>query len=228
MAPDPNAKRGAVIRAVVFDLDGTLIDSRLDIAAAANHMLRRQGRDTQSVEQICRHVGNGARYLVAHVVGLAEDDPAVEPWLRTFLDYYTAHATEHTVLMADTRRVLDELSALSLALCTNKPRATTDATLRGLALADCFQVVIAGDDLPTRKPDPGPLLHIAAALGIPAGEMVMVGDGPQDIQSGRAAGARTVGVEGGILPREQLVLAAPDALIPLGELPGLLERWRND
>lgn len=214
------------LSAVVFDLDGTLIDSRLDIAAAANHMLRAGGRDALGVDDVCRNVGNGARYLVAHVVGLAEDDPALESWLATFLQYYTAHATDHSRLMPDALRVLDELDTLPLALCTNKPRATTDATLRGLSLERYFRVVVAGDDLPAKKPDPAPLLHIAAELGIRPGELVMVGDAPQDIQCGHAAGAWSVGVEGGILPREDLVAAGPDAMIRLGELPQLIERWR--
>lgn len=218
----------AAIRAVVFDLDGTLIDSRLDIAAATNHMLRAGGRDELGVDEVLRHVGNGARYLVAHVVGLADDDPELAAWLSTFLDYYTAHAIDHTRPLPDALHVLDELSGLSLALCTNKPRATTDATLRGLALGDYFRVVVAGDDLPTKKPDPAPLLHIAGALDIAPGEMVMVGDGPQDIQCGHAAGARTVGVEGGILPRAELVAAAPEAMIHLAELPGLIERWQRE
>ncbi len=217
----------AAIRAVVFDLDGTLIDSRLDIAAAANHMLRARGRDALGVDEVCRHVGNGARYLVAHVVGVEEDDPELESWLSSFLDYYTAHATDHTQPMPDALGVLDELSGLPLALCTNKPRATTDATLRGLSLDGYFRVVVAGDDLPTKKPDPGPLLHIARALAIFPDEMVMVGDGPQDIQCGRAVGARTVGVEGGILSRDALVAAGPDAMIHLAELPRLLERWQK-
>ena len=213
--------------AVVFDLDGTLIDSRLDIAAAANHMLRRHGQSEQSVEQICRNVGNGARYLVAHVVGLSENDRALEPWLETFLEYYTAHATDHSTLMPDTRRVLDALASMPLALCTNKPRATTDATLRGLSLNERFKVVVAGDDLPTRKPDPGPLLHIARELAVPPAALVMVGDGPQDIECARAAGARAVGVEGGILPRDELVASGPDAMIELGELPALVAGWQR-
>lgn len=212
---------------VIFDLDGTLIDSRLDIAAATNHMLRAGGRDELGVDEALRHVGNGARYLVAHVVGLVEDDPELGSWLSTFLEYYTAHATDHTRPMPDALRVLDELSAMPLALCTNKPRATTDATLRGLSLGGYFRVVVAGDDLPTRKPDPGPLLHIARKLDLPPRELVMVGDGPQDIDCGRAAGARTVGVEGGILPREDLVAAGPGAMVELAELPRLIQRWQR-
>lgn len=214
------------VGAVVFDLDGTLIDSRLDIAAAANHMLRTHDRRELGVDEICRHVGNGARYLVARVLGLDEDDPALDAPLDAFIDYYTAHAVEHTRLFPRAERVLDKLRPLPLALCTNKPRATTDATLEGLSLDGVFQIVVAGDDLPTKKPDPAPLLHIAKALGVPPAELVMVGDGPQDIESAHAAGARAVGVEGGILPREALVAAGPDALIDLEELPALVERWR--
>jgi phosphoglycolate phosphatase len=146
--------------------------------------------------------------------------------LATFLEHYTAHATDHTRVMPGVLDVLAELGGFPLAICTNKPRRTTDAVLEGLGIASLFACVIADGDLTQKKPDPEALRSIAARLGVRPEELVMVGDGPQDIECGRAAGARTVGVLGGIASRERLLAARPDRVIDtLGELPALVRIW---
>jgi phosphoglycolate phosphatase len=216
------------VRCVVFDLDGTLIDSRLDIAGATNHALSELDLPTLPVERVASFVGDGAAALLARAAGVKEDDPLVHELLAPFLDFYAAHPAVHTTLMPG---ALDALAALgprySLALCTNKPRRTTDAVLSALGLARHFAVVLAGGDLPLKKPDPAPLLHIAERLGLAPNELAMVGDGPQDIEAGRAAGAFTVGVRGGIIPFERLLAASPDVMLDgLAELPPLLDRGR--
>jgi phosphoglycolate phosphatase len=218
----------AELRAVVFDLDGTLIDSRLDIAEATNHVLVSSGRSPLDVAEISSYVGDGAKALLARAARIPEDAAEMTALLDAFLDYYAAHATVHTRLLDGAGEVLARLGAeLPLALCTNKPRRTTDAVLAGLALTEVFTVVIAGDDLPRKKPHPLPIQTIAERLGAPASMLVMVGDGPQDVECGRAAGARTVGVEGGIQPRERLLAAEPDVVIgSLFELLPLVARWR--
>jgi phosphoglycolate phosphatase len=214
-------------RAVVFDLDGTLIDSRKDIALAVNHVLRAHGLAELDVAQIASYVGDGARWLVARSARLDYGDASVDELLAEFLEYYTRHATDHTRLVPGAREVLDALAYLPLALCTNKPRRTTEATLSALGLDRVFRVVTAGGDLPHRKPEPEPLYFIARELAVEPADLVMVGDAPQDIECARAAGARSVGVEDGIAPREQLVGARPDALIQLAELPALIQSWRR-
>jgi phosphoglycolate phosphatase len=216
------------IRGVVFDLDGTLIDSVLDIAEAANHALTVSGYPTRSVAEIRGYVGDGARVLLARAAEKPSDDPELDALFERFLDYYTAHPIAHTELLPCVRDTLGALSRLPLALCTNKPRRTTTAVVNGLELATSFQVIVAGDDLPQKKPDPAPLRHIAQRLGAAPAELVMVGDGPQDVECARAAGARSIGVENGIAQRERLLAARPDALIPtLCALPDLLERWQE-
>jgi phosphoglycolate phosphatase len=101
-----------------------------------------------------------------------------------------------------------------------------DRVLTELGMSDRFRVVVAGDDLPFRKPDPLPVRHIAERLSIRPAQLVMVGDGAQDVLSGRRAGARTVGVRGGIQPEERLVAARPDVIIDsLLELPAWIARW---
>ncbi len=216
----------APVLGVAFDLDGTLIDSRTDIVRSTNHALAQHGFATLPDEEIASYVGDGSTLLLARAARLDPDDARLRSLLADFLDYYTAHAIDHTRLMPDTTRVLDALADLPLALVTNKPRRATDATLRGLDLERRFRVVVAGDDLADKKPAPGPLLLAADKLGLPPATLVMVGDGAQDIECGRAAGARTVGVEGGIQARERLAAAHPDALVALAALPDVIRAWR--
>jgi 2-phosphoglycolate phosphatase len=216
-------------RAVAFDLDGTLIDSVGDIAASANHMLRSQGLPELSVDEVAGYVGDGARLLVARCVRLPLTPAELTSLVEMFLDYYAAHPTEHTRLMPGAQYALDALSSYRLAVCTNKPRRTTDAVLPRLLPARHFELVVAGGDLPRAKPDPQPLLFIAERFGVDPTELVMVGDSPQDIACGRAAGTRTVGVLGGFAPRDQLRAAHPDALLgSLYELPTLLSSWAEE
>lgn len=214
-------------RAVVFDLDGTLLDSRLDIARAANRALCAHGFPERSVDEIVGFVGDGARLLVSRALNFADADPRVDAVLQTFLDDYTAHAVVHSRLLPGAREALDALDGLPLALCTNKPRATTDVVLEALDLARHFRVVLAGGDTPEKKPDPAPLLAVAERLGLPPAALVMVGDGPQDVLAGRAAGCVTVAVVGPLVPRDRLAELSPDALLDgLDQLPALVERWR--
>ncbi|HEX2669401.1 MAG TPA: HAD-IA family hydrolase [Polyangiaceae bacterium] len=222
--PSGVAKR--VRLGVVFDLDGTLIDSRLDIASSANHALGAHGFATLSVAEISRYVGDGARWLLARAARLEPDAPALDALLATFIAYYAEHPTAHTQLLPGARETLAELGHFPLALCTNKPRSITDRVLENLRLTGAFRVVIGGGDLPKNKPDPLPLLHIAERLGLSASELVMVGDGAQDIGCAKAAGAHAVGVDGGMQGREPLLASGPDVLLnSLFELPAALERW---
>ena len=211
---------------VVFDLDGTLIDSRLDIASSANHALAAHGLQTLSIEEISRYVGDGARWLLARAARLEHDAPALDALLATFVAHYAEHPTDHTQLLPGAREVLAQLGHLPLALCTNKPRAITDRVLENLQLSAPFRVVIGGGDLPKNKPDPLPLRHIAEQLGLRASELVMVGDGAQDIGCAKAAGARAIGVEGGMQGNALLIASEPDVLLKsLFELPAALEQW---
>ncbi len=214
--------------AVVFDLDGTLIDSRDDIAAACNVALAAHGYPKLSAERIAEFVGDGARLLMARACERAPEDAIVDALLETFLDYYTDHPTTHTTLLPGARSTLAALGSLPLALCTNKPRRTTERVLENLKIGQCFELVVAGDDLPQKKPDPAPLIQIAERLGMPTRKLVMVGDGPQDIECGHAAGARTVGVRGGLLPESRLLASKPEVVLDsLHALPKLIQSWQT-
>jgi len=214
-------------RAVVFDLDGTLIDSSRDIAAAVNHALTRGALPTLPLARVKSFVGDGARVLMQRASGFDDHDARLTPLLADFLDYYAAHATTFTRPLPGALEALSELgSRFPLALATNKPRETTELVLAALGLARYFRVVVAGGDPPRQKPSAEPLCFIAERLALEPSELVMVGDGPQDVLAGRAAGARTVAVRGGMAEEERLLAAAPDVVIDsLSELPAVIERW---
>jgi phosphoglycolate phosphatase len=211
---------------VVFDLDGTLIDSGEDIVRAANHALEANGKHPLPSATLLRFVGDGARSLCARATGLGERHPDVDRVLSSYLEYYADHPTDHTRWMPHAREVLDELSSYHLALCTNKPRKVTDLVLARLGVRTLFAAIVAGGDVAFGKPSSQPILEIARQLRVDPGELVVVGDGPQDIEAGRRAGARAVGVRGGFLPLERLIGSQPDVLLDsLAEVPWVVRRW---
>jgi 2-phosphoglycolate phosphatase len=215
-------------RGVVFDLDGTLIDSSGDIVAAISHALRVNDKPPVPAATLLRFVGDGARMLSARAVGLPDKHPDVERVLDSYLAYYTAHPVEYTRWMPHARDVLDQIRKYPLAIATNKPRDTTNLVLARLGVRSVFAAVAAAGDFATMKPSPEPIVGIARQLGLEPGQLVVVGDGPQDVEAGRRAGCRTVGVEGGFLPPERLLAARPDVVIAsLVELPEVLSRWQD-
>lgn len=218
-------------KAVVFDLDGTLIDSRGDIVAALNHALIATQRRPQPASKIVQLVGNGARSLCAQAALMPEDDPETDELLRFFLDYYCAHPLEFTRWSPGALQALDDLADMNdivIGLCTNKARETTDAILAGLGIADRFKAVVAGGDLPERKPDPEPLLLASKLLDVDPQAVVMVGDGVQDIECARAAGAWSIAVESGFTPVDQLMALSPHVAVKdLSLVAGIVQRWRE-
>jgi phosphoglycolate phosphatase len=210
---------------VVFDLDGTLIDSRDDIARAANSALTQLGFAALPLETIAIYVGDGASKLLERAANITPEDERLPALYAAFIADYAAHPVVTTRVFPGVFEALTALSAYPLALCTNKPRITTELVLRELGLEPYFRAVAAGDDLPRRKPDPLPLQHLAERLGVAPSELAMVGDGSQDIEAGRRAGARTIGLRHGIQPIERMLAAGPDHVIAsLLELPALLGR----
>ncbi len=198
--------------AVIFDLDGTLIDSREDIAAACNHALAAMGRPPLPVETIAAFVGDGARVLVARALDLPPKSAEVDRALDAFHLYYEANPTRHTRLMPGALEALDALGDRPLAICTNKPRATTLAVLDALALTRRFVAIRAGGDGPL-KPHPFAVSDVLRSIRVDPSRAWMVGDGEQDVLAGRAAGCVTVGVRGGIQAGDRLEAARPDMLL---------------
>jgi len=221
----PSSTRDPVA-AVVFDLDGTLVDSRADIIACCQHTLCVHGLPPVPEATIVRAVGDGARRLLERVTGVPSADPRFAALLATYLEQYATHGYARSILMPGAAAALAGLSPLPLAIATHKPRATTVPLLEHLRIRDRFAIVVAGEDVARHKPAADPLLYIAAQLSVEPGQLVMVGDGPQDVLAGRAAGARTVGVPGCFVAREDLAAAEPEILLEdLSALPALVAAW---
>ncbi len=210
-------------RAIVFDLDGTLADTRRDIAAACNHALTAVGRPTLPVEVVAGYVGDGARMLLARALGVGAADPLVDAAMPHWSEYYVAHVADFSSLMPGVQEALGACAPLQLALATNKPRAATVALLDALGLSGRFQSVFAGGDGPM-KPDPRVIHQALLPLGVHARDAWVVGDGPQDVGAGKGAGAETVAVLGGFGKESDLRSSEPSLVITsLFELPQLLE-----
>jgi phosphoglycolate phosphatase len=209
-------------RAFAFDLDGTLIDSRRDIAAACNHVLARAGREPLDEAIIASFVGDGARALLARAFGIERSSAELDEPLEQFVRYYTENPITHTQWMAGAISTLDALRAYPLAVVTNKTRTVSLTIIDALGARSRFAVLYGGGDGPL-KPSPEPIWSIARQLGVSPADLWVVGDAPQDVNAGRAAGSPTIGVLGGFAPEDRLREAAPDRLISsLAQLQGLV------
>jgi phosphoglycolate phosphatase len=212
-------------RGVAFDLDGTLIDSRLDIAAACNHVLVRAGREALPPDVIATFVGDGVRALLARAFRVPEPEgphAQLDAWTGELIAYYAEHPATHTTWMPGALAALDALAGLPLAVVTNKARLVTLRVLEAMGAVQRFAFIYAGGDGPL-KPRPDPVAAVARAFAIDAADLWVVGDSAQDILGARAAGARSVAVHGGMGDRARLEAAGPDAILPsLAELPGLV------
>jgi phosphoglycolate phosphatase len=213
-----------MIRLAVFDLDGTLVDSRRDLADAANALVTELGGVPLSEGAVGDMVGEGAAVLVARVVAAAGLETSLPEALQRFLSLYDERLVTHTRPYDGIVQVLRAFHGrLPLAVLTNKPQAATDRMLSELDLAQYFEGVIGGDTPFGRKPDPAGLLHLAARAGVDAASTVLVGDSPVDLETARRAGARVVLVSYGFgfrpveLIQTERVVAVPSALTNLFE-----------
>ena len=177
------------MRLVVFDLDGTLIDSRHDLADAANALIVERGGQPIPVDTIAGMVGEGAPLLVRRALRAAGLDPGALETLPRFLELYDERLLAHTTLYPGTREALDALAPrATLAVLTNKPQRPSERILEGLGIAPLFKWIVGGDTAHGRKPDPAGLNHLMTLAGTGASGTVMVGDSAIDLRTARAAG----------------------------------------
>ena len=179
------------MRLIVFDLDGTLIDSRQDLADAANALIVERGGSPLPVEAVTGMVGEGAALLVRRALTAAGLEPDLETALSRFLELYDERLLVHTRLYPGTIEALEAIAPrATLAVLTNKPQRPTETILRGLRLDGYFSHVIGGDTAFGRKPDPAALRHLMTAAGASVDDTVLVGDSAIDLRTARAAGVR--------------------------------------
>jgi phosphoglycolate phosphatase len=177
-----------MIEFIVFDLDGTLVDSHRDIANAANALVEELGGERLPDAAIVAMVGEGAALLVRRALAAAGIDPETPGALDRFLTLYDARLVEHTRPYEGTLDVLTRLrDHIPVAVLTNKPQRPTERILDELQLRSFFGEVIGGDTPLGRKPDPAGLLHLAQSVGVPTERTLMIGDSPVDLQTARNA-----------------------------------------
>jgi N-acetyl-D-muramate 6-phosphate phosphatase len=218
----------ASARLVLFDLDGTLIDSAPDLAAAANGMRTARGLEPLPLATLRPMVGSGARGMVGAAFDIEPGDADFDAMRQEFLDRYHAALLVHTTVFADMWPVLARLEAdrCRWGIVTNKAERFTRPVVEGLGLSRRAAVVISGDTTPYSKPHPEPLLEAARRVGIGATQCVYVGDDRRDVQAGRAAGMTTLVAAWGYLGQGEpidtwgahAVLAEPAALLQWLEL----------
>lgn len=210
------------VRALIFDLDGTLIDSKLDLALSVDATLKHMKRPSLPHEKIFSYVGNGATTLVRRALGENTTDSEAQEGLRFFLAYYRAHMLDNTVTYAGVREGLELLAHYSMAVLTNKPVRFSVSLLDGLGLARYFKFVYGGNSFETKKPDPHGVNVLLKDLGIGATEAMIVGDSDVDVRTARNSGTWACGVTYG-LGTKGFSAHPPDLLLDsLIELPAHL------
>ena len=211
-------------RMLVLDLDGTLVDTVDDIAAALNLVLRRRGLCEASRAETTSLIGNGVRALLLAAFNARNTapDPASE---AEFLDFYSAHAADLSRPFPGVTAVLATLAQQNwrFAICTNKPEAAARALLAAVGLAEWWTAIGGGDSFPVRKPDPGHLLATLAAAGGTAECALMVGDHANDVRTAAGAGVPCIFAQWGYGPSAMGAGAAATAA-RFSDLPALCER----
>ncbi len=204
-------------RCILFDLDGTLADTRADLTTAVNLMLDGMGLARLTGEHVVGLVGEGAARLVgralAFELGRGPTDEELRRGLELFKTHYSEHLLDATRAYEGVTDALEHFEALPRAVVTNKPLEFTEAILEGLGLRRHFRAVLGGDSLPERKPAAAPLLEAARLCGVEPAACLMVGDSAVDVAAGKAASIRTCGFVGGFRGRAELEAAGADYLL---------------
>ncbi len=207
-------------KVIIFDLDGTLIDSSPDLALAINYMLKSLERETFTTDTIHYWVGNGAEMLVKRALsGQREidenlDSTLVTQALKIFLDFYGKNLSIKTVTYPNVLKTLQQLKEYGyrLAIVTNKPVDFVKPILKALSLEELFELYLGGNSLQERKPHPMPLLHVCETFNVTVEECVMVGDSKNDILSAHACNMQSIGVSYGYNYGESINIYNPNVV----------------
>jgi phosphoglycolate phosphatase len=197
---------------VIFDLDGTLVDTRRDLANAVNHALQQLGKKELEIEIITRYVGDGVRKLLERVLQNGRDEE-LEVASRYFRYYYLEHLTDFSLPYPGIRETLEHFDHKKKAVLTNKPQEFTEAILQRLALRHYFDVVAGGQPGLKLKPHPEAVMAVLQCFEVPLSAAVMIGDGENDILVGKAAGVKTCAVTYGFRSEQELLALQPDFFV---------------
>ena len=215
---------------ILIDVDGTLVDSVPDLSFCVDEMMKKLGRPIHGEAKVRNWVGNGVERLVRRaLIGQLDGEPDEADFQRAypiFLDLYTDNTSKRSCLYPGIREGLDYLKAAGFRLgcVTNKAAQFTEPLLRDLGVSGDFSIIISGDTLPQKKPDPAPLLHAARFFGVDPAQALMVGDSVSDVKAARAAGFQIVCMSYGYNHGVDIRESNPDAVIDaLTEIRPLLE-----
>lgn len=218
--------------AILFDLDGTLIDSAPDLAKATNLLLAEYEYPPLSIAQIRDMIGNGVAKLVERAFrasGEASDASTLKMRTDQMMAIYSQHLTDDSFLLAGAREALlfCQEKEIATGVVTNKPEAATRQILADFKIIDLIHVVVGGDTCLTRKPNPEMLIYAMKALGLDPQAGLMVGDSPADIGAANACAMRSIAVRGGytMVPVEEL--GADTVINSLNDLPSILRTMGN-
>ena len=214
---------------ILIDVDGTLVDSVPDLAYCVDEMMKALGRAPWGESRVRDWVGNGVERLVRRALtGSLDGEPSDEEFERAypiFLDLYAQNTSKRSRLYPGVREGLDHLKSRGyrLGCVTNKAAQFTLPLLKDLGVYDDFEIVISGDTLPVKKPDPGPLLHAAKHFGVKPEDALMIGDSISDVKAARAAGFQIVCMSYGYNHGEDIRNYDPDLVIDsMAELKEIL------
>jgi len=197
---------------IIFDFDGTLADTREDLAASANSVLRELFLPELPVDVIIGFVGEGITPLLERLLG-AERLHLVEEAVALYTKHHRDHLLDKTCLYPGVPEALEHFRSKKKAIISNKSHEFTARVAEGLGIADHFAVILGGDSTPNRKPHPEPVERVLEMLGVTRDRTAMVGDSPLDVLVGKRAGLLTCAVTYGFRPREELIRAGPDLLL---------------
>lgn len=214
---------------VLIDVDGTLVDSVPDLTYCIDEMMRRLGRPACGEANVRTWVGNGVERLVRRaLVGRLDGEPSDADYAQAypvFLELYAQNTSKRSCLYPGVREGLEYMSSQGyrLGCVTNKAAQFTIPLLRDLGIHDVFGIVVSGDTLPVKKPDPQPLLYAARHFGVEPHDSLMLGDSKSDVAAARAAGFQIICMSYGYNHGEDIRNYAPDAVIDsMAELPTLI------
>jgi phosphoglycolate phosphatase len=203
------------IKLILWDLDGTLVDSELDLAHSINAMLRHLERPELPIEVVASYIGDGAPMLVRRALGDPQDESFVQSALQYFMAYYREHKLDNTFVypgVLETLQAIRQHSAIQMAVLTNKPINPSIGICDGLKLTEYMTKIVGGNSFPTKKPDPHGARVLLEEHGAAATEAVMIGDSQNDVLTANNAGMYSIGVTYGLSP-ESLKIHKPDVLI---------------